>query len=105
MSLTNQPPAKEAVQFDDRALHLSMRPRSPMLLISSDEQHPGIAHDKDAVHVKSGCYTCRIRQKKCDKQPNADGSYQTCLCLCLQCLGFGTKCPEWLHASNKDVDH
>ncbi|KAG1821624.1 uncharacterized protein BJ212DRAFT_1332542, partial [Suillus subaureus] len=61
----------------------------------------GIARDKDAVRASSGCYTCRIRRKKCDKQLNADGNCQTCLRLRLQCLGFGEKRPEWLRASGK----
>ncbi|KAG2112148.1 hypothetical protein BD769DRAFT_1642591 [Suillus cothurnatus] len=117
MSLAGRPPAEEAVQFVDTALHPdttlsissdeqmpSIRPQSPILSISSDERHPGIARDEDAVCAESGCYTCRIRRKKCDEQPNADGSCQTCVRLRLQCLGFGAMFPEWLRTSGKVVD-
>ncbi|KAL5504703.1 hypothetical protein ACEPAH_7366 [Sanghuangporus vaninii] len=45
---------------------------------------------------KSGCYTCRIRRKKCDEKITADGSCSTCERLRLQCLGFGVKCPDWM---------
>jgi hypothetical protein len=68
------------------------------------------------VRAKSGCYTCRsvspstlvlsftdadvahcrIRRKKCDEKSNEDGHCETCVRLRLECLGFGTKRPEWL---------
>jgi hypothetical protein len=71
---------------------------------------------KNAVRTKSGCYTCRlappsvralvftntdvthcrIRRKKCDEKPDADGRCETCVRLHLECLGFGVKRPEWL---------
>jgi len=57
---------------------------------------PGAPKAKGAVRAKSGCYTCRIRRKKCDEQPNSQGSCQTCVRLRLQCLGFGAKRPEWM---------
>ena len=78
---------------------------------------PGAPKAKGAVRAKSGCYTCRIRRKvgslftithpttahpllqKCDEQPNAQGSCQTCVRLRLQCLGFGAKRPEWMRVS------
>ncbi|KAG1750858.1 fungal-specific transcription factor domain-containing protein [Suillus lakei] len=74
-------------------------PKSPTL-----GRRTGAPKAKGAVRAKSGCYTCRIRRKKCDEQPNADGSCQTCVRLRLQCLGFGAKRPEWLRASDKVVD-
>jgi len=57
---------------------------------------PGAPKAKGAVRAKSGWYTCRIRRKKCDEQPNNQGSCQTCVRLRLQCLGFGAKRPEWM---------
>ena len=45
------------------------------------------------MYAKSGCYTCRIHHKKCDDKPNTKGN---CVRLHLECLGFGTKHPEWL---------
>ncbi|KAG1841654.1 kinase-like domain-containing protein [Suillus subalutaceus] len=52
MSLTDRPPAKEAVRFVDSALHpntspqsLTTSPQTPTLSISSDERHPGITRN------------------------------------------------------------
>ncbi|KAL5526005.1 hypothetical protein ACEPAG_7343 [Sanghuangporus baumii] len=55
---------------------------------------------KGAVRAKSGCYTCRIRRKKCDEKMNNEGSCQTCERLRLQCLGFGPKRPDWMREGN-----
>ncbi|OAX42478.1 hypothetical protein K503DRAFT_766748 [Rhizopogon vinicolor AM-OR11-026] len=75
-------------------------PKSP----TTQARRAGAPKAKGAVRAKSGCYTCRIRRKKCDEQPNTDGSCQTCVRLRLQCLGFGAKRPEWLRSSDKVVD-
>lgn len=56
------------------------------------------------VRAKSGCYTCRIRRKKCDENPNEDGYCQTCVRLKLQCLGFGAKRPDWLRENRRVVE-
>ncbi|TBU33495.1 hypothetical protein BD311DRAFT_437937 [Dichomitus squalens] len=72
-------------------------PSSPRKTVSSASQQvrsqkkPGAPKPKGAVRAKSGCYTCRIRRKKCDEQPNEEGACQTCVRLRLQCLGFGAK--------------
>ncbi|KAJ7170902.1 fungal-specific transcription factor domain-containing protein [Mycena crocata] len=60
---------------------------------------PGAPKAKGAVRAKSGCYTCRIRRKKCDERANHEGHCETCVRLRLQCLGFGAKRPEWLRES------
>lgn len=54
--------------------------------------------------TKSGCYTCRIRRKKCDENIS-DNSCRTCTRLHLECLGFGSKRPEWMRdrAAVKEV--
>ncbi|KII85128.1 hypothetical protein PLICRDRAFT_45259 [Plicaturopsis crispa FD-325 SS-3] len=57
---------------------------------------PGAPKSKGAVRAKSGCYTCRIRRKKCDEKQNDNGHCETCVRLRLECLGFGSKRPEWL---------
>ncbi|KLO14147.1 hypothetical protein SCHPADRAFT_795031, partial [Schizopora paradoxa] len=44
---------------------------------------------------RGGCYTCRLRRKKCDEM-SVDGSCLTCIRLRLQCLGFGPTWPEWM---------
>jgi C6 transcription factor Pro1 len=59
---------------------------------------------KGSVRAKSGCYTCRIRRKKCDERPDAEGRCETCLRLRLQCLGFGAKRPDWLRENNNVVE-
>ncbi|KAJ7285216.1 fungal-specific transcription factor domain-containing protein [Mycena rebaudengoi] len=70
-------------------------PKSPQ----SASKKPGAPKAKGAVRAKSGCYTCRIRRKKCDERPNEQGYCETCVRLRLQCLGFGAKRPEWLRES------
>lgn len=61
---------------------------------------------KAAIRAKSGCYTCRLRRKKCDEERVGDetGPCKTCHRLNLECLGFGAKRPEWLRDS-KVVNH
>ncbi|KAG7089436.1 hypothetical protein E1B28_011121 [Marasmius oreades] len=59
---------------------------------------------KGAVRAKSGCYTCRIRRKKCDERPDDQGRCETCVRLRLQCLGFGAKRPDWLRESSNVSD-
>ncbi|KAJ7261732.1 fungal-specific transcription factor domain-containing protein [Mycena haematopus] len=65
---------------------------------------PGAPKAKGAVRAKSGCYTCRIRRKKCDEHQNQDGHCETCVRLRLQCLGFGAKRPEWLRESRNVIE-
>jgi len=61
-----------------------------------------IAKPKGAVRAKSGCYTCRIRRKKCDEKRIGDeGPCETCFRLKLECLGFGAKRPEWLRDTTR----
>ncbi|KAI0789850.1 fungal-specific transcription factor domain-containing protein [Abortiporus biennis] len=71
---------------------------------SQTQKKPGAPKPKGAVRAKSGCYTCRIRRKKCDEQPNAEGSCQTCVRLRLQCLGFGAKRPDWMRENNSVLE-
>ncbi|KAG2359448.1 hypothetical protein BDR07DRAFT_1336806 [Suillus spraguei] len=44
---------------------------------------------------RGGCWTCRLRRKKCDEQ-REDNSCHTCKRLRLDCLGWGTRRPEWM---------
>jgi len=61
-----------------------------------------LAKPKGAVRAKSGCYTCRIRRKKCDEKRIGDeGPCETCFRLKLECLGFGAKRPDWLRESSR----
>ncbi|KAG6813965.1 hypothetical protein H0H92_005220 [Tricholoma furcatifolium] len=46
---------------------------------------------------KGGCWTCRLRRKKCDEQRDRDSdSCQTCKRLKIECLGWGPRRPEWM---------
>ncbi|KAL9714408.1 hypothetical protein Ac2012v2_002721 [Leucoagaricus gongylophorus] len=76
-------------------------PKSPAQL-PSVPRRTGAPKAKGAVRAKSGCYTCRIRRKKCDEQPNEQGFCSTCVRLRLECLGFGAKRPDWLR-ENRNV--
>ncbi|KAF9223695.1 hypothetical protein BS17DRAFT_880306 [Gyrodon lividus] len=71
---------------------------------SPQARRAGAPKAKGAVRAKSGCYTCRIRRKKCDEEMNAEGSCGTCVRLRLQCLGFGAKRPEWLRENRNVID-
>ncbi|KAJ3503709.1 hypothetical protein NLJ89_g8311 [Agrocybe chaxingu] len=74
-------------------------PKSPR----ANKKVTGITKPKGAVRAKSGCYTCRIRRKKCDeKRVGAAGDRcETCIRLKLECLGFGAKRPDWLRESHR----
>jgi C6 transcription factor Pro1 len=51
-----------------------------------------------SLRSKSGCWTCRLRKKKCDeRQPQCD----TCESLSIPCHGYGPK-PSWL--DNGDLE-
>jgi len=71
---------------------------------SAPRKAAGAPKAKGAVRAKSGCYTCRIRRKKCDENPDDLGRCQTCVRLRVECLGFGTKRPDWLRESRNVVD-
>ncbi|TFK27792.1 hypothetical protein FA15DRAFT_132708 [Coprinopsis marcescibilis] len=51
---------------------------------------------------KGGCWTCRVRRKKCDEQREGD-SCKTCRRLTIKCLGWGVKRPDWMR-DKKNVD-
>lgn len=71
---------------------------------SPTQKKNGAPKAKGAVRAKSGCYTCRIRRKKCDERPNSMNACETCVRLRLECLGFGAKRPDWLRESSKVSD-
>lgn len=78
---------------------------------SDDPSHPSLPRPRSTSEVvpshgntdpptnqpgpgRGGCWTCRIRRKKCDERP-VQGSCQTCNRLMIECLGFGPK-PSWM---------
>ncbi|KAK0204516.1 fungal-specific transcription factor domain-containing protein [Desarmillaria ectypa] len=72
-----------------------------MPLIRNGRTGPGAPKPK-GTRAKSGCYTCRIRRKKCDEARDHNGHCNTCVRLKVQCLGFGDKRPKWLTKSKCD---
>ncbi|GLB40340.1 putative fungal specific transcription factor [Lyophyllum shimeji] len=53
---------------------------------------------------KGGCWTCRLRRKKCDEQREGD-SCRTCRRLTIECLGWGPKRPEWMRDKQAVEDY
>lgn len=50
------------------------------------------------LRSKQGCWTCRLRKKKCDEgRPHCS----TCESLSITCYGFGPK-PDWMDAGEKE---
>lgn len=50
---------------------------------------------------RHGCWTCRLRKKKCDEQhPDC----ARCLSVSLNCLGYETK-PPWMDGSDSERSH
>jgi hypothetical protein len=49
------------------------------------------------LRTKQGCWTCRLRKKKCDeRRPHCS----TCEALSITCYGFGPK-PDWMNNGEK----
>jgi C6 transcription factor Pro1 len=50
------------------------------------------------LRSKQGCWTCRLRKKKCDEgRPHCS----TCESLSITCYGFGPK-PDWMNDGEKE---
>jgi hypothetical protein len=47
---------------------------------------------KDGTRSRQGCWTCRLRKKKCDE---SHPSCSTCIGLKLTCYGYGLR-PDWM---------
>jgi hypothetical protein len=52
----------------------------------------------DALRSNGGCWTCRVRRKKCDE---ANPTCLTCASLHLPCYGYGPK-PAWMDRGSKE---
>ena len=51
-----------------------------------------------ALRSKQGCWTCRLRKKKCDEgRPHCS----TCESLSITCYGFGRK-PDWMDNGDEE---
>ncbi|KAG8823011.1 hypothetical protein FRC17_009427 [Serendipita sp. 399] len=54
---------------------------------------------------KAGCWTCRIRRKRCDELQNDAGSCQACVRLGIECLGWGSRRPDWCRDKQALADY
>ncbi|KAK1221936.1 hypothetical protein PQX77_015226 [Marasmius sp. AFHP31] len=90
-------------------------PADPIALLSSSSTPTAIAHvtAKDDItrssamadlpyaqvpqsNDRAGCWTCRIRRKRCDLERLEGDTCRTCKRLTIECLGWGAKRPEWM---------
>jgi hypothetical protein len=51
-----------------------------------------------ALRSKQGCWTCRLRKKKCDERRDI---CSTCESLTITCYGYGNK-PDWMDNGEKE---
>jgi hypothetical protein len=56
-------------------------------------QIPDTSTNISGARTRTGCYTCRLRKKKCDEQKPF---CQTCRSREILCYGYDAK-PEWMH--------
>ncbi|CAE6447042.1 unnamed protein product [Rhizoctonia solani] len=50
-----------------------------------------------STRTKNGCWSCRVRRKKCDESATArQGACGNCTRLEIECLGWGAKRPDWM---------
>ncbi|KAG8759805.1 hypothetical protein FRC14_004979 [Serendipita sp. 396] len=54
---------------------------------------------------KAGCWTCRIRRKRCDELQNDAGACQACVRLGIECLGWGSRRPDWCRDKQALADY
>ncbi|KAJ7455229.1 fungal-specific transcription factor domain-containing protein [Mycena galericulata] len=64
-------------------------------LRASPHRYTAVDLSRSASASKGGCWTCRLRRKKCDENREGD-SCHTCIRLTIACLGWGPKRPEWM---------
>ncbi|EJU05061.1 hypothetical protein DACRYDRAFT_114347 [Dacryopinax primogenitus] len=59
----------------------------------------------DTGRSKTGCWTCRVRRKKCGGHSTDDPDSECidCVRLHIQCLGWGDKRPAWLRQPGASV--
>ncbi|SPO07043.1 related to C6 zink-finger protein PRO1A [Cephalotrichum gorgonifer] len=51
-----------------------------------------------SLRSRQGCWTCRLRKKKCDE---ARPQCETCRTLCIACHGYGPK-PDWMDGGDAE---
>ncbi|KAG2076485.1 hypothetical protein BDR04DRAFT_1125605 [Suillus decipiens] len=106
----SQSPSSEAPSINTSPAHISipLRPSKP-----SDESDSLSRETPNRMHVelprvtligRGGCWTCRLRRKKCDEQREGN-SCHTCKRLRIECLGWGTRRPEWMRDKKAVEDY
>ncbi|KAG7089213.1 hypothetical protein E1B28_010915 [Marasmius oreades] len=64
--------------------------------IPTKHQRNELPHAPASTNDRAGCWTCRIRRKRCDMERLEDNSCRTCKRLVIECLGWGAKQPDWM---------
>jgi len=80
------------------SLRPTRTPRSPLRMSTSSARERRLLLATDPLaptRLRTGCWTCRIRKKRCDETPNEAGICGECDRLAIKCLGWGEKRPEW----------
>lgn len=86
-------PSKASDETDSQSTHSRETPnRMPLDL------------PRGGLTGRGGCWTCRLRRKKCDEQREGN-SCHTCKRLRIDCLGWGTRRPEWMRDKKAVEDY
>lgn len=64
------------------------------LRVNSRQESP-LGQPTTISRRKTGCWTCRIRRKRCDEIQDENGKCQECVRLNIPCAGWGEQRPEW----------
>ncbi|KAG2364613.1 fungal-specific transcription factor domain-containing protein [Suillus spraguei] len=94
----SQSPSSEAPSINTSPAHIAIPLRSSKPSDEVDSHTPNRMHvelPRAALIGRGGCWTCRLRRKKCDEQREGN-SCHTCKRLRIDCLGWGTRRPEWM---------
>lgn len=67
-------------------------------VVRADSQPQTTASGTQRPRSTTGCWTCRVRRKKCDERP---GKCATCAFLHLKCAGYGAR-PAWMDGSHRE---
>ncbi|KAJ7592928.1 fungal-specific transcription factor domain-containing protein [Mycena floridula] len=87
-------PSQESVSLMVRAPEDSDPSSRGSSTRGTPNRHP-VDLPRNQASSKGGCWTCRLRRKKCDEQREGE-SCRTCIRLTIECLGWGPKRPDWM---------
>ncbi|ESK94040.1 c6 transcription [Moniliophthora roreri MCA 2997] len=72
------------------------RSSSPSAKGTPNQQSVDLPRAQPQQNDRAGCWTCRIRRKRCDLERLEGNSCRTCKRLTIECLGWGARRPEWM---------